>query len=254
MPNEAEIRDYLANNLSLIEPELEFIDKEVLLKNEFGAGGRIDILARDKFGIFVIIEIKKINKTAREAIHELLKYISLFQTTYGLSSDKCRCILLSTEWHELIVPFSTFSRSVSYHVDGYQLILDGKGIPIKKKRMELISEGEEKFIFPLHHVFLFESEEKRKKAVKRLEKILKKWGVQNYYSLSIDYRGVNSSIIMNFAQYLAFYMFSADEQASAREKLSNINSHSRELLESGEYYEEEEYLDDELPVEHEVSR
>jgi hypothetical protein len=42
---------------------------------------------------------------------------------------------------------------------------------------------------------------------------------------------------MNFAQYLAFYMFSADEQASAREKLSNINSHSRELLESGEYYD-----------------
>jgi|GEM_PF-4157913 len=250
MVNEAKVRDYLVNNLSLIEPNLEFKGKEVSLKNKLGAGGRIDILARDQFGIFVIIEIKKSDKTAREAIHELFKYISLFQTEYGLNSDKCRCILLSTEWHELVVPFSKFSRNVGYHVDGYQLTLNENGVPVEKKKVELISEGEEKYIFPIHHVFLFESEKKRKPAIRRLEKNLENWNVQNYYSLSIEYRGENSAIMYSFAQYLVFYIFNSEEQARAKQKLSDVNSDPNELF---EYYEEkEEYLSLESTVEGEI--
>jgi RecB family endonuclease NucS len=141
MVNEAGIRDFLINNLDIIEPDLKLVKKEFTLKNEFGAGGRIDILAKDKFGMFVIIEIKKSDKTAREAVQELCKYIALFKDEYGRAANKCRCILLSTEWHELLVPFSEFSRAVDYQVDGYQLILDEEGIPVRKKTIELAPEG-----------------------------------------------------------------------------------------------------------------
>jgi hypothetical protein len=46
--NEDEFRDYLAARLDLIEPGLTLLDTEYGLTNLDGAGGRIDILARDE--------------------------------------------------------------------------------------------------------------------------------------------------------------------------------------------------------------
>ena len=56
---EDRIRDFLAENLDLLEPHLELIGKEYQLPSRIGAGGRIDLLAKDPFGHFVLIEIKR---------------------------------------------------------------------------------------------------------------------------------------------------------------------------------------------------
>ena len=60
MDTEAQIRDYLADNLGLIEPELTLLDKEYPLKNKDSVVGYVDILAKDRFGNIVIIELKKV--------------------------------------------------------------------------------------------------------------------------------------------------------------------------------------------------
>lgn len=62
---EDDIRRYLARHLELLERGLTLLKEEFPLANPAGAGGRIDILARDSFGQFVLIEIKRSDKAAR---------------------------------------------------------------------------------------------------------------------------------------------------------------------------------------------
>ena len=88
MADESKIRDYFSENLHMIEDELTLIDKEYYLPNAEGASGKVDILAKDRFGHYVIIEIKKSDKTAREALHELYKYIALMRLESGFDFDK----------------------------------------------------------------------------------------------------------------------------------------------------------------------
>ncbi|OYD92923.1 hypothetical protein CDG76_19645 [Nostoc sp. 'Peltigera membranacea cyanobiont' 210A] len=224
MVNEADIRDFLTENLDIIEPDLKFIQKEFSLENSLGSGGRIDILAKDKFGSFVIIEIKKSDKTARQALHELQKYMGLFKTNYGLAAKKCRCILLSTEWHELLVPFSEFHRIVDYQIDGYQLILNEEGIPLSKKSVPLAPEGEERFIFPIHNIFLYEINEKREVATEKLKDILRELEIKNYYALIINYKGDSKNVIYPFALYLVLDKLKNSEKQSIEKNLNIFDS------------------------------
>lgn len=219
MYNEAYIRDFLVNNLDFIEPELQFISKEFPLKNSYGAGGRIDILAKDKFGLFVIIEIKISDKSARTALHELQKYIALFQVNLGLNAEKCRCILISTEWHELLLPFSQFSETVDYQIDGYQLILDEEGIPIDKKIVLPNLQEEETHIFPLHNIYLYEIYENRDRAEHNLKKIMAELEIVNYYILNINYEGDSEQVIYTFALYLVIEKIKIYENENIKKKL-----------------------------------
>jgi RecB family endonuclease NucS len=116
-PPESKIRDRLAENFGILEEGLELIELEYKLPNALGGKGFIDILARDRFGMVVVIEIKRSDAATRQAAHEIFKYTALLRTNHGLSDDGVRCIILSTEWHELLVPFSELAASVSYHVE-----------------------------------------------------------------------------------------------------------------------------------------
>ena len=105
---EAKIRDWLANNLSFISDDLQLIQKEYHLQNTFGSTGFIDILAKDRYNNSVIIEIKRSNATARQAIHEILKYASLLKQNFKIKDSEIKAIIISTEWRELLVPYSDF--------------------------------------------------------------------------------------------------------------------------------------------------
>lgn len=83
VPSEANLRDQLVTRLDLIEYGLHDPTSEYLLPNAHGTRGRIDILARDRHGLRVIIEIKRSNKAAREALHEVGKYMELLSREEG---------------------------------------------------------------------------------------------------------------------------------------------------------------------------
>ena len=57
MLNEAELRDFLASNIHLVEPGLTLLEKEHHLPNPVGATGRVDLLARGRLGMIVAIEL-----------------------------------------------------------------------------------------------------------------------------------------------------------------------------------------------------
>ena len=72
---EADLRDYLARNLTLIEPGLRLYQDEDIKGIEYPVGGRfIDILAIDKDGGFVVVELK-VSRGYDRVIGQLFRYV-----------------------------------------------------------------------------------------------------------------------------------------------------------------------------------
>jgi hypothetical protein len=203
-PKERKLRDKLAQRLDLIEPNLTLLSIEEYLPNMEGSYGFIDILAKDKFGNIVIIELKRANSASRQAIHELFKYIALIKQNNSISANKLRCIVISTTWHELLTPFSEFKASVSFHVEGYQLFLDSFQNPSKVEVIDTtnINQQEEIAICPLHKVLLFADPTDRDEAIVSLISFLKNANIADYCCIiPLDYQGVNPTCIYPYAVY-----------------------------------------------------
>ena len=89
---EAQLRDYLAKNLSKLEPGLRYwVDTPPSV--EFTIGGkRIDILAKDRAGCPVVIELKR-GRAYDRVIGQALMYQSLVSNDLGL--DRVRVIIVA---------------------------------------------------------------------------------------------------------------------------------------------------------------
>jgi RecB family endonuclease NucS len=91
---EAHLRDYLVRNLHIIEPGLKLWFTEPP-SVEFAIGGRrIDILARDKFDIPVVIELK-LDRAYDRVVGQSLLYRGLISNL--LKSSTVRIILVAGE-------------------------------------------------------------------------------------------------------------------------------------------------------------
>lgn len=76
---EKDLQNYLVKNLSLIEPGLKLYDDEGMTGVQYPVGGRfIDILAVDKDGKFVVIELK-VSRGYDRVVGQLLRYMGWVQ-------------------------------------------------------------------------------------------------------------------------------------------------------------------------------
>ncbi|ONI60723.1 hypothetical protein ALI44B_09070 [Leifsonia sp. ALI-44-B] len=133
------IRDQLATRLSIIEPGLVKVANNYHLRNPHGADGFVDILARDSTGAFVVIELKKASSTSRQAVHEIGKYVDLLGRDKGLPPEMVRAIIVSTDWHELLVPFSYYVHHSDFDLGGFQLNLEMDGLtPSSARKVEAL--------------------------------------------------------------------------------------------------------------------
>ena len=90
---EAQLRDYLAHNLSIIEPGLRLYENDGINGIEFSVeGGRIDILAVDQDSKLVVIELK-LSKGRNKALGQLLYYMGWADKNH--SSRPCRGIIVA---------------------------------------------------------------------------------------------------------------------------------------------------------------
>lgn len=126
--SEAELRDHVAANLAGLEAGLTLTSVEYKLANPNGSGGQIDVLARDPSDHVVVIEIKRSDKSARATLNELAKYISLLINESRVRKEAIRCLVLSTDWHELRLPFSYFAATCGVHVEGRNVVRAGDDV------------------------------------------------------------------------------------------------------------------------------
>lgn len=221
MPTEAEIRDYLAEHLDLIEDGLLLQRKEYPLPNPTGASGFIDILARDKYGHRVVIEVKRSDKVARSALQELHKYVELLRNNHGLAADKVRCIIASTEWRELLTPFSHFVRAVGYHLEGRRIVLNSEGRPVELLPVEPLPESPELSLCPVHHVFCFADAADRAAAIPLLENELGTYKVADFVAVLMDYVGAGER--HSFCLYLVLNRLGPERAAEVEAALGRVD-------------------------------
>lgn len=124
LPTEAHYRDIIAAGLSTIDGSLSLVGTEHSIRLPDGRLSKIDILAKDRFGCFTVIEIKKSNQTSRSTVQQLYKYAHFLKKKNRLRTDQIRCIAISTHWDELKAPFSEFSHFSEYESIALKLTVD----------------------------------------------------------------------------------------------------------------------------------
>lgn len=219
---EDNIRDYLADHLDLIEVGLTFVKKEFPIKNSTGAGGRIDILAKDRYNQFVIIEIKRSDQAARQALNELHKYAALFRLNQGLDEKNVRLMVISTEWHELLLPLAEFSANTRYHVEGVRIDATDDGVVTNASLVDLAAplEGSEQLkVCRYHEIFLFKDRSRREVFQVDYHTEFKDIGVEDFFFIHCDYHGSNKAVIYPCGLYICM-----------SSPLDNLNLEQQELL------------------------
>lgn len=94
---EHDLRDYLARNLGLIETGLRLYTDEGITGVEFPAGGRfIDILAVDRDGAYVVVELK-VPKGYDRAVGQLLRYIGWIEQHHAEPGQRVRGVIVAKE-------------------------------------------------------------------------------------------------------------------------------------------------------------
>ena len=74
---ENRMRDLIAADIQVLGSGLVLMEKEKFIPGTMGTRSFIDLYARDTEGRHVIIELKRSNVAARQAIHEVLKYLEV---------------------------------------------------------------------------------------------------------------------------------------------------------------------------------
>jgi len=178
--NEAIIRDKLSSNLSILEPGLVLETIEKYLPSAEGTRGFVDILARDRDGKYVLIELKRSDAAARQAIHEVLKYIDGVKNKFALKSEELRIFIVSTEWRELIVPFSYFINDSEYRLKGFKLEVDSFGTPISSSVVSPIKTRSDRLFTPWHEISRFSSMKSMRKGIESYKISCSAKGIKDY--------------------------------------------------------------------------
>ena len=97
---ETDLRNFLAKNLSVLEPGLRLYEEEGISGIEFPAGGRfIDILALDAADSYVVIELK-VSRGYDRVVGQLLRYTAWIAQHHAEPSQSVRGIIVAREISE----------------------------------------------------------------------------------------------------------------------------------------------------------
>jgi hypothetical protein len=97
---EADLRNYLAKNLSIIEPGLKLYQDEGITGVEFPVGGRfIDILAVDAKDALVVIELK-VSRGYDRVVGQLMRYMAWIRKNQAEPGQQVRGVIVAREISE----------------------------------------------------------------------------------------------------------------------------------------------------------
>lgn len=235
---EATIRDHLAVQLDLIESGLTLIQKEHYLKNISGANGFVDILAKDRFNNYVVIEVKRSQQSSRQTIQELFKYIALLKQNHHARDSEIRCIIVSTHWSELLVPFSELYHQTTLDVKGIKLSIDENFHPTGTEKIQplKITTLQRRFS-PVYWLDLFHTADKRDASISIIKDQCIAFSLKDFVIVSMDANGARErGIIYPFAICFAFQSQSVDTYL-------DLLQDSEDLEPESEFETQEEYID-----------
>jgi endonuclease len=97
---ETDLRNYLAKNLSALQPGLRIYEEDGITGIEFPVGGRfIDILAMDANGNLVVIELK-VSRGYDRVVGQLMRYVAWIKKNLAESNQQVRGVIVAREISE----------------------------------------------------------------------------------------------------------------------------------------------------------
>ena len=123
---ERDLRNYLAKNLSMIEPGLRLYEDEGITGIKFPVGGRFtDILALDSTGALVVIELK-VSRGYDRVVGQLMRHIAWIREYQADAGQRVRGIIVAREISEALLLACSLLPDV--HLYDYQLSLSLKQV------------------------------------------------------------------------------------------------------------------------------
>lgn len=182
---EAALRDLLASQIAALEEGLVVLNTEGYIPSTIGTRSFIDILAKDARGRWVLIELKRSDAASREAIHEIYKYVEAVKGHLGARDDEIRAIIVSTEWKELLVPFSRFVCDTSISVSGVRISVSGLDKAITAESVQPLELTSGRVLSPWHEISLYLSEERLAEGIASYDASCKAKGIHDYVMVEL---------------------------------------------------------------------
>ncbi|MFL1382254.1 MULTISPECIES: endonuclease NucS domain-containing protein [unclassified Nocardiopsis] len=201
--HEKHIRDFLAAHLEMIEPGLRTVRTEYHVPNSNGARGFVDILARDKGDMWVVIELKRSGETARQALHEVAKYTELLRREKGIPKDQIRAIIVSTTWHDLLTPASNLARDWDYDLRGYAISAGADGAVLQIEPVDFLPEPFDLRPTRVQLVGFYRSEQDRELGWGRLVTLAAQARAHHLVGFDFDRVAAHDRVVCGFALYYA---------------------------------------------------
>ena len=191
---ESQLRDYLSNHLDLLEPNLKLVGIEYHIPFACGSSGRIDILATDYEGNYVIIEIKKSSATAREAVQEVFKYYEILKEYLHLASHEIRLFIVSTHWNTLLIPFSVAWSQTNINLLGYSVELDNQNKVCRVSKVDPVSINHERSLTIEDCLYEYSTYEGYLSGLKECEEMWKSVGINDYVVIGFNSEKVKKEL------------------------------------------------------------
>jgi hypothetical protein len=130
---ETDLRDFLAKNLSLLEPGLRLYQEEGITGVEFPVGGRfVDILAVDAKKQLVVIELK-VSRGYDRVIGQLLRYMAWIEKNHAEPGQRVRGIIAAREISEDLRLACSYLPNVSLYEYALSVALTKVPLGIEQK-------------------------------------------------------------------------------------------------------------------------
>lgn len=219
---ESVLCDLIAKDVCKLKPGLTLLQKEQYIPNKHGTKGFIDLYAKDENNRHVLIELKRSAAASRQALHEVSKYIEGVKQYLGAKDSEIVVIIASTDWSELLVPFSYFAEKASVHVEGVEIILDESGSQFYCKEKVPLSVEQGRYFAPWHNIYLYRSWELLDAGTESIKSSYTCKGISDYVIVSFQKIATDGTLDRSsqypFIAYTATQLFSVDECMSIIEK------------------------------------
>lgn len=135
---ERDLQSYLAKNLEQIEPGLTLFEDELSSGIEYPAGRRkIDILAQDKNGGLVVIELK-VARSYDRVVGQLLNYVSWVKENLADPGQRVRGIIIGRKITEDLQLACLYISDLT--LMEYELSVTLKAVSTESKRMQKLEQ------------------------------------------------------------------------------------------------------------------
>lgn len=177
---ESSLRDLIAQEIHKLKPGLTLLQKEQYIPNEHGTKSFIDLYATDEEKRHVLIELKRSNAAARQAIHEVNKYTERIKQYFGAKDSEVHVIIASTEWTELLLPFSRLYADAGFSVEGLQIDVAEDEADFQVRPILPLPIVQGRFIAPWHNVYWYTDCDSFRQGIAAIEDAYRQKGIDDY--------------------------------------------------------------------------